>query len=147
MVEHVFRLLKERDEQFNDRMWVLGEAMSVKNLQNGGTFRNVLARRVDTVVIPIFAGVIARIDLNYNLDLIGVNSQVTAAVSRLWLEMFKDPSVMQFQFKEMITSSATVLGIGSKISHQEFKCQLPFSWLIKEVFDAHWDNAMDSTGK
>ena len=38
--------------------WVLDGAMSGKSLQSGGTFHNVLSRKLDEVITPFFAEVL-----------------------------------------------------------------------------------------
>ena len=63
-------MLKERDGLLNDREWVLKEALSGKKLQSGGTFQNVLSRRLDEVVLPLFSSVLSFIDHYSNLNLI-----------------------------------------------------------------------------
>ena len=54
-MKHILSVLKERDKIVQEREWVLMEAMNEKRLQCGGTFRNVLSRKLDEVVVPIFA--------------------------------------------------------------------------------------------
>ena len=70
LVKHILSMLKERDSLLKDREWVLNEALSGKKLQSGGTFQNVLSRRLDEVVLPLFSSVLSFIDHYSNLDLI-----------------------------------------------------------------------------
>ena len=70
LVKQIKVLLKERDEIMNDNQWVLNEALNGRHLQSGGTFQNVLTRRLDEVIIPIFAAIITFIDQYSNLNLI-----------------------------------------------------------------------------
>ena len=70
LVKHILSMLKERDSLLKDRDWVLNEALSGKKLQSGGTFQNVLSRRLDEVVLPLFSSVLSFIDHYSNLDLI-----------------------------------------------------------------------------
>lgn len=71
LVKQIKLLLKEREEIYNDTEWVLTEALNGRNLQSGGTFQNVLSRRLDEVVTPIFSALIAFVDQYSNLNLIG----------------------------------------------------------------------------
>ncbi len=66
-MKQIKHLLKERDELHNDSQWVLNEALDGRRLQSGGTFQNVLSRRLDQVVIPVFASIIAFVDQYSNL--------------------------------------------------------------------------------
>ena len=146
LVEHVFSVLQQRDEVWeSDKEWVLNEAMNARSLHNGGTFRNVLARKIDGVVVPVFSEIIACLDRNYNLDLINPRSE-NVPICRFWLEMFSRPKIMQFDYLEMTKPREKVPGVGGRRSAKDFKCQLPFSWIIKETVDAQWDNAKSSAG-
>ena len=68
-MRHIHQLLIERDQVRKDeKNWVLNEALSARKLRNGGTFQNVLARKLDDVLVPIFSKIIALVDRNYNLN-------------------------------------------------------------------------------
>ena len=146
LVQHIFGVLQQRDSVWEaDRQWVLNEAMDARKLQNGGTFRNCLARKIDDVVIPVFSEIIACMDQNYNLDLINLRGE-NAPLCQFWLNLFSRPKIMQFNYVEMMTPREKVPGVGGRRSAEDFKCQLPFSWIIKEAIDAQWDNAKSSAG-
>ena len=71
LVKHIKNLLEER-EKVNEtfKEWVLNEALSTKKLQSGGTFQNVLTRRLDEVVVPLFADILLFVDHYSNLNLL-----------------------------------------------------------------------------
>lgn len=145
LVLHLYKLLKLREEDTSDLSeWVLSEALNASKLEVGGTFRNVLARKIDEVVIPLFAKVIACIDCNYNLDLIDPKVQ-DSPCSQFWLAMFREPKVLQLKYSETAQGD-TVPGKGGRKSTQNFKCQMPFFWLIKDTVDSQWDIAKSGTG-
>jgi hypothetical protein len=148
LVQHIFSVLKQREDVWEpNKQWVLNEAMDARKLQNGGTFRNVLARKIDDVIVPIFSEIIACMDRNYNLDLINPRGENTP-LCQFWLNMFGRPKIMQFDYVEiMMTPREKVPGVGGRRSAEDFKCQLPFSWIIKEAVDAQWDNAKSSAGE
>ena len=143
---HIYRLLREREADRIDLTdWILREALNASKLEVGGTFRNVLARKIDEVVITIFANIIPRIDRGYNLDLI--NPKVPCStLSQFWLAMFKDPKIQQFRYSDMI-EKGSVPGLGQRKLGQDFKCKLPFFWLVKDAVDSQWDNAKCQAGK
>ncbi len=121
--------------------------MNPKSLQHGGTFRNALSRKVDQVIIPIFSEIIASIDQNYNLDLIDPESS-NPSLAQFWLSMFRECGVMQFNYVDMITRPRDqVPGIGGRKSGEDYKCELPFSWLIYDAVNSQWANARTSVGK
>ena len=71
LVKHIKNLLEEREminQTFKD--WVLNEALSTKKLQSGGTFQNVLTRRLDEVIVPLFADILLFVDHYFNLNLL-----------------------------------------------------------------------------
>ena len=70
LVKQIKHLLTERNEVVKDSQWVLDEALNGRHLQSGGTFQNVLSRRIDEVVIPVFASIIAYVDQYSNLSTI-----------------------------------------------------------------------------
>ena len=70
LVKNIKKLLKEREELGTDKEWVLREALDEKKLQIGGTFQNVLTRKFDEVITPIFAAILSFIDQYSNLDII-----------------------------------------------------------------------------
>ena len=146
LVMHIFRLLREREADRLDLTdWILHEALNASKLEVGGTFRNVLARKIDEVVITIFANIIPRIDRGYNLDLI--NPKVPCStLSQFWLAMFKDPKIQQFRYSDMV-EKGSVPGLGQRKLGQDFKCKLPFFWLVKDAVDSQWDNAKCQAGK
>ena len=142
---HIYELLKEREKiREDEKNWVLNEALNAKKLQSRGTFRNVITRELDEVIIPIFAEIIALIDHNYNLDLVNPKTCNTP-VTQFWLAMFHNRQVMHFSYADMSVREQ-VPGIGGRLAEEEFRCQLPFSWLVQEAFEAQWDSAKSVAG-
>ncbi len=147
LIKHISNVLEERDQiREDEKEWVVKEAMNPKSLQHGGTFRNALSRKVDEVIIPIFSEILASIDQNYNLDLIDPRND-NIPLSQFWLSMFRECGVMQFNYTDMITPREQVPGVGGRKAGEDYKCELPFSWLIHEAVDSQWDNAKSSAGR
>lgn len=143
---HIYRLLKEREDDRPDLSdWVLHEALNASSLEVGGTFRNVLVRKIDEVVIPIFANIIASIDRYYNLNLINPIEE-DSPLSRVWLAMFMNPEIQQLKYSDMAMGEK-VHGLGGRKQEQEFTCHFPFFWFVKDAVDSQWDNAKALAGE
>ena len=70
LVKHIKNLLEEREKNSIYKEWVLNEALSTEKLQSGGTFQNVLTRRLDEVIVPLFADILLFVDHYSNLNLL-----------------------------------------------------------------------------
>ncbi|XP_064403130.1 E3 ubiquitin-protein ligase RNF213-like isoform X2 [Halichondria panicea] len=127
-------LLQRESDRVDEREWVLNEAMSGRKLQNGGTFRNVLARRIDEVITPYFAEIIAHVDQNCNLDLLD-SKDLNSPVSRLWLTIFKFTGG-RIDFSSLAEGKTTI--------KNNFQCQFPFSWFVKDMVNAQRANMLDT---
>lgn len=140
LVRHIHRLLKEREQVREDeRNWVLNEALSIRKLHNGGTFQNVLARKLDDVLVPIFSEIIALVDHDYNLNHFDPKNK-NPPVYQFWLTMFRN---QQLHYQEMVAGGVhreKVPGAGGRMA-EDFKCQLPFSWQVKAAVDSLWYSA------
>ena len=117
-----------------DKDWVLNEALDCRRLQQSGTFRNSLTRRLDEVVTPIFAAVIAFCDQYCNLNLLHQGIKGDTLVYRFWLSMFKSSDVILFNYEEMAANLKSDLGGGRVMD--DFECHMPFFWIIKEAVDS-----------
>ena len=146
LISHIFQVLQERDQnKEGEKEWVVKEAMNPRSLQHGGTFRNALSRKIDEVIIPIFSEVIASIDQNYNLDLIDPKGS-ESPLTQFWLSMFRECGVLQFSYTDMITPREQVPGVGGRKAREDYKCELPFSWVVHEAMDSQLENARSSAG-
>ena len=146
LVEHITRVLEQHVKVYpKESKWVVNEAMNAKSLHQGGTFRNVLSRKIDKVVIPIFSEIIAAIDQSCNLNLIDPKDE-TGPLSHLWLQLFRDPNIVKFDYDDMITDKEQLIGLGGKRARADFKCSFPFSWLVHDAVRSQWNNAKSSAG-
>lgn len=142
LVGHIYRLLTERESVYMDHNWVVEEAVSIRSLQSGGTFKNVLARKFDNVIIPILAEVIAFLDHNYNLNLIQPEFDTTPTpLCKLWLKIFQSSVTEEHLSYEQMVSTQKVI-----IAEEEFECQFPFFWLVKEAIEMQWESAKGMRG-
>ena len=146
LINHLFKVLQKRDQtKEGEKEWMITEAMNPRSLQYGGTFRNALSRKVDEVIIPVFGEIIGSIDQNYNLDLIDPDD-IDSSLSQFWLSMFRESGVMQYNYADMINPREQVPGVGGRKAGEDYKCEMPFSWLIHEAVDSQLENATSSAG-
>ena len=134
IVKYIHILLREREGFYNSSSnWVLEEAMNTRKLHIGGTFKNALAKRIDNVIIPFFAEVIAFIDRNQNLYHLKDLGKRQCTMHDLWLHIFSTPELFSLNFAEIAGRDKAPVDDG-------FRCKFPFSWLIKEAVDNQWEN-------
>ena len=131
LVLMIYNALKERESsRIDEKEWVAMEAMNARKLHSGGTFRNVLARRIDEVITPYFSEIIANIDQTCNLDLLTATTG-NSTLTEFWLSMFSEVNI---DFSSHTQNKLKIL------IETEFHCQLPFSWMVKDNIDGHLAN-------
>ena len=122
--------------------WAFEEAL--KHSQISGTFRNALSRRLDKILLPILAKIIALIDKNFNLTIIHENrdnTKISSPIAKLWLEIFSEKTLCKISYEDIFTTNNVakakkwIPGIGATLSDQFYKCQFPFSWICREVIN------------
>ena len=146
LIKHIHNLLQEREEEFGDeKNWVVKESMDNKNLLHGGTLCNTLSRKVDQVLVHIFAEILTVIDQNFNLNLMD-SSNTNTPLSQFWLRMFSNSRIMQFKFTHFVDGRDHLPGIGARKAGSEFMCKLPFSWIIYQTVHSLWDKVKGSAG-
>ena len=143
MVQFVTAVLKEIDDINPEaKDWVFEEAL--KHSQISGTFRNALSRRLDKILLPILAKIIALIDKNFNLSIIhkhSDNTKISSPIARLWLEIFSERTLCRISYEDIFTTSNVakakkwIPGIGATLSDCFYKCDFPFSWICREVIN------------
>lgn len=135
MTQRTFDLLKERESKaYSAHEWLHAEALSGTGVQEWGTFRKALWKRVYSAVVPILAEIIALADRDSNLDLM---RNEDTWISKLWLEILADPNISELSYSKMIspvTNSVRerVQVLGSGAGGHRFWCRFPFSFLIKQ---------------
>ena len=131
-------MLCERETVYQDDDWVLVEAMDMHHLQTGGTFMNVLTRKLDDIIVPCLAEIIAFVDRRSNLSLLQIEP---SPLSQFWLKMFASKrSEEALRFTDIVTNQKV------QMMDENFACEFPFSWLVKELLDSLWDSAQSTGG-
>ena len=131
-------MLCERETVYHGDDWVMNEAMDMHHLQTGGTFMNVLTRKLDDIIVPCLAEIIAFVDRRSNLSLLQIEP---SPLSQFWLKMFASKrSKEALRFTDMVTNQKV------QMMDENFACDFPFSWLVKELLDSLWDSAQSTGG-
>ena len=170
LVKHIRNVLRERENVQQDKEWVLKEALSDRKLQIGGTFQNVLERRLDEVIVPIFAAILSFMDHYSNLDLMKPRYycrttysmihvlcrqqlQDDNSLQQLWVQIFSNDKLCQFSYESFSMGKGieyqefqTVVKMHGIATKEEFSCQFPFFWLIKEAIDSKLESAKNIAG-
>eukprot|EP00731_Ephydatia_muelleri_P002837 Em0001g2837a len=128
LVKHVHSLLKQMEDIIPQcKKWALNEASSHKSLRHGGTLRNTLIKKIDDTITPFLAYILSFIVQYHNLALYRKHDD--NPVSKLWLSIFSDSSIIQFKYTDItkpINESDAV----------QFECNLPFFWIAKEAIES-----------
>ena len=149
LTQRTFHLLKEREQiAHKAHEWLHAEALSGTGVQEWGTFRKALWKRVYSAVVPIMAEIIALADRDSNLDLMRNDHSWT---SKLWLKIMADPKISELSYSKMIspvTNSVRerVQVLGSGAGGHKFFCRFPFSFLIKQGVEQLLKNALGVSG-
>ncbi|XP_056144422.1 E3 ubiquitin-protein ligase rnf213-alpha [Lampris incognitus] len=127
--------------------WVINEASNIDALQEGGTFRNTLWKRIQAVVIPLLAHLISFIDRDQNLDML-VDTNSDESVKKLWLDIFGDDKLLDVPNVTLDSSSETrtILMHNYIAEDKKIGCSMPFGWRIKDYLDELWVHALQYEG-
>uniref|UniRef100_A0A8B9G672 RING-type E3 ubiquitin transferase n=1 Tax=Amazona collaria TaxID=241587 RepID=A0A8B9G672_9PSIT len=131
-------LKKQEENSFDPKNWVLREAFNLRALQEAGTFRHTLWKRVQNVITPILALLIAVLDRNGNLELLV--RPAAEWVTKLWMFIFSDTKLLTVPVGVGKSSSQPeiILVQNNMVVSANAGNQMPFSWRIKEYLDEMW---------
>ncbi|KAI8490437.1 hypothetical protein Bbelb_317050 [Branchiostoma belcheri] len=145
-------LLKEQEESqvHMGSNWLSREAAASKAIRQAGTLRRSAWVYLRSVVSPMLAEVIAFFDRNSNLDLLKTKEE--SWLHQLWLHIAANDKATDLHYTDCLspkkrTVRDTVPVQTSGYDGQVFQCQLPFSWLIKELVDKLWQDAKVMTAQ
>ncbi|KAK5599708.1 hypothetical protein CRENBAI_016743 [Crenichthys baileyi] len=127
--------------------WVLKEASNIDALQEGGTFRHTLWKRVQAVVVPILARLVSVIDRDQNMDLL-LDKNSSELVKRLWLDIFSNEKLLEISHLMLDPSSETrtILVQNYIAQDRNMCCSMPFSWRIKDYLEELCIYALQNEG-
>ncbi|XP_075760215.1 E3 ubiquitin-protein ligase RNF213 isoform X4 [Pelodiscus sinensis] len=136
----LFSLLKKQEENLiNKEDWVLLEALNLNALQEAGTFRHTLWKRVQNVVTPFLAHMVSIVDRDCNLELL-VRPTTESCVKNLWMFIFSDLNLLSIPYNVGTSSSQTetiLVQNDMKVS-VHMGNEMPFSWRIKDYLEELW---------
>ncbi|KAF6091974.1 hypothetical protein HJG60_000149 [Phyllostomus discolor] len=125
-----FMLAKER--------WVQEEASNPDALQEAGTFRHTLWKRVQGAVTPLLASMISVIDRDGNLELLAV-PEVPSWTRDLWMFIFSDLKLLSIPLVANATRFRSEMSHIPVLGHMQLSgdnCNsVPFSWRIKDYVE------------
>ncbi|MBN3286120.1 RN213 ligase, partial [Polyodon spathula] len=148
MKRRLYTLLARHDENsLSAKNWVFKEATNIDALQEGGTFRHTLWKRVQAVVIPCLAQVISLIDRDCNLDLL-MDSNSDQLVKKLWMDIFGDVKLLDIPYARVDknSESKTILVQNYMKLDMGVCSTMPFSWRIKDYLEDLWVHALQQEG-
>ncbi|XP_072299387.1 E3 ubiquitin-protein ligase rnf213-alpha-like [Eucyclogobius newberryi] len=128
--------------------WVMKEASNIDALQEGGTFRNTLWKRVQAVVVPMLAHLIAISDCDKNLDLL-LDTNCGTSLKNLWLDIFGNDKLLQIPplSQDPNSESRTILVQNYITPKMMVGCSMPFSWRIRDYLEDMWVHALHHEGQ
>uniref|UniRef100_A0A803YCM8 RING-type E3 ubiquitin transferase n=1 Tax=Meleagris gallopavo TaxID=9103 RepID=A0A803YCM8_MELGA len=124
-------LKKQEENSFQPRNWVLRAASNLGALQEAGTFRHTLWKRVQKAITEFLALLIAVIDRNGNLELLA--RPAPEWVTNLWMFIFSDTKLLTVP-----SGGEIILVQNSMMVSADAGNKMPFSWRIKEYLDEMW---------
>ncbi|XP_046895107.1 E3 ubiquitin-protein ligase rnf213-alpha isoform X2 [Hypomesus transpacificus] len=131
----------------NKNNWVIKEASNIDALQEGGTFRHTLWKRVQAVVVPFLAQLISVVDRDQNLDIL-LDTNSSEPVKKLWLDIFGNDKLLDVPYARVDhnAESHTILVQNYISPDKNVSCSMPFSWRIKDYLDELWVHALHREG-
>ncbi|KAM8945658.1 LOW QUALITY PROTEIN: E3 ubiquitin-protein ligase RNF213 [Pelodytes ibericus] len=134
---HLHHMLKAQEEVgYGAQEWVVREASNPDALQEAGTFRQTLWKRVQTAVTPNLAHLLSIVDCDANLEIL-VNSRVGDTVKSLWMFIFSNEVLLNISYNQNEKSSQTnTMLVKNYINIRLFEASaMPFSWRIKDYLE------------
>uniref|UniRef100_A0A4X1UID3 E3 ubiquitin-protein ligase RNF213 n=1 Tax=Sus scrofa TaxID=9823 RepID=A0A4X1UID3_PIG len=133
----LYVLLKKQEESspFSVGEWVVREASNQDALQEAGTFRHTLWKRVQSTVTPLLASMISFIDRDGNLELLASPDSPSWARD-LWMFIFSDVKLLNIP---VVTREMAYITVQNDMNRLENSANsVPFSWRIKEYLEDLW---------
>ncbi|KAM3924826.1 E3 ubiquitin-protein ligase RNF213-like [Leptodactylus fuscus] len=133
-------MLKAQEEKlYHAAEWVMREAANLDALQEAGTFRQTLWKRVQKAVTPFLSFILSIIDCNGNLEVL-VKNDVEDSLKSLWMFIFSNEKLLPVS-SNFSSQTETIL-VKNNMNIAAFgENGLPFSWRIKDYLEEIWTQA------
>uniref|UniRef100_A0A670HUU1 RING-type E3 ubiquitin transferase n=1 Tax=Podarcis muralis TaxID=64176 RepID=A0A670HUU1_PODMU len=133
---------KQEENVYTMKEWVRREASNLNALQEAGTFRDTLWKRVQSVVTPFMAYMLSVLDSDCNLDLL-VRPTTEKCVKALWLFIFNDLKLLDIPYIMGQNNSQTETILVQSYFKKSTGAgnEMPFSWKIKDYLEDLWIQA------
>ncbi|XP_016050307.2 E3 ubiquitin-protein ligase RNF213 isoform X1 [Erinaceus europaeus] len=129
--------------------WVVRAASNQDALQEAGTFRQALWKRIQAAVTPLLASILSYIDRDSNLELL-TRPGLPSWAKDLWMFIFSDRKLLNIPLVTNDARSRNELSsivVQSYMSLQEHVLgDVPFSWRIKDYLEELCVQAQYITG-
>uniref|UniRef100_UPI0040389A17 E3 ubiquitin-protein ligase RNF213-like n=1 Tax=Callospermophilus lateralis TaxID=76772 RepID=UPI0040389A17 len=140
-----FLLKKQEENQLCSlKEWVGREAANQDVLQEAGTFRHPLWKRVQGTVTPLLASMISLIDRDGNLELL-IRPGSPAWARDLWMYLFSNTKLLNIPLvmnNIRSKSEMSSIVVQNHMSLPEGACNsVPFSWRIRDYVEELWVQA------
>ncbi|XP_055448252.1 E3 ubiquitin-protein ligase RNF213 isoform X2 [Psammomys obesus] len=149
---HLLLNKQEENQVHSLKEWVNREAANQDALQEAGTFRHTLWKRVQDVVTPFLASMISHMDRDGNLELLA-QPDSPAWAQDLWMFIYGDVKFLNIPLLLNNTWSKTDRSSILVQSHMSLPKEawnsVPFSWRIRDYLEELWVQAQyitDSEG-
>nr|XP_045015373.1 E3 ubiquitin-protein ligase RNF213 [Jaculus jaculus] len=137
-------LLKKQEENqvCSMKEWVTREAANQDALQEAGTFRHTLWKRVQGAVTPLLASMVSHMDRDGNLELL-VQSDSPAWARDLWMFLFSDIKFLSIPLMNVRPKSemSSIMVPSHMNLLEDARNAIPFSWRIKDYLEELWIQA------
>ena len=120
-VQYIWNELKECE--IHKKEWVFEAASSITELQNRGSFLQVLLQRINPFVEEALANIIRVVDQNYNLSLIDPDKCPPSYLTHFWITAFANSLI--FDLKASLKNHNQ--------QQYGYHCQFPFSGVIQHA--------------
>ncbi|XP_008588585.1 PREDICTED: E3 ubiquitin-protein ligase RNF213, partial [Galeopterus variegatus] len=141
---HILLKKQEENHLHSLKEWVVREASNQDALQEAGTFRQTLWKRVQGAVTPLLASMISFIDRDGNLELL-TRPDAAAWARDLWMFIFKHVKLLDIPLIMNNTrpkSDLSYILVQNYMNLSENACNdVPFSWRIKDYMEELWVQA------
>uniref|UniRef100_H3BBI9 RING-type E3 ubiquitin transferase n=1 Tax=Latimeria chalumnae TaxID=7897 RepID=H3BBI9_LATCH len=129
-------VFQQEQHGVNPAEWVVREASNLDALQEGGTFRHTLWKRIQAVITPFLGLIISFMDRDCNLDLL-VTPTTAEFVKRLWINIFHSTNLLDISYTRVAgnSQSETILVQNHMKLNTDVACLMPFSWKIKDFME------------